>query len=61
MVEMAKTHDLNIYKYLTYLLEKLPRTIMSDEELSKLVPWNETVQAACSGTMQGKTLASSKW
>lgn len=31
MVEMAKAHDLNIYKYLNYLLEQLPGTIMSDE------------------------------
>lgn len=51
MVEMAKTHNLNIYKYLNYLLERLPGTAMSDEELAKLVPWNETVQATCSGAM----------
>ena len=51
MVEMAKAHSLNIYKYLNYLLEQLPRTAMADEELSKLVPWNETVQAICSGAV----------
>ncbi len=51
MVEMAKTHNLNIHKYLNYLLEQLPGTVMTDEELAKLVPWNETVQAACSGVM----------
>ena len=51
MVEMAKIHNLNIYKYLNYLLEQLPGTVMTDEELAKLVPWNETVQAACSGAM----------
>ena len=51
MVEMAKAHNLNIYKYLNYLLEQLPGTIMSDEGLSKLVPWNENVQATCAGTM----------
>ena len=51
MVEMAKAHNLNIYKYLNYLLEQLPRTAMADEELSKLVPWNRTVQATCSGAM----------
>lgn len=50
MVEMAKAHGLNIYKYLNFLLEQLPGTVMTDEELSKLVPWNETVQAICSGT-----------
>ena len=51
MVEMAKTHNLNIYKYLSYLLEQLPGTVMTDEELAKLVPWNETVQTSCSGAM----------
>lgn len=51
MVEMAKSHNLNIYKYLNYLLEQLPRTAMADEELAKLVPWNDTVQATCSGAM----------
>lgn len=38
MVEMAKAHGLNIYKYLNFLLEQLPGTVMTDEELSKLVP-----------------------
>ena len=51
MVEMAKAHGLNIYKYLNFLLERLPGTIMTDDELSKLVPWNKTVQEICSGTM----------
>ena len=50
MVEMAKVHGLNIYKYLNFLLEQLPGTVMTDEELSKLVPWNENVQEICSGT-----------
>ena len=49
MVEMAKAHNLNIYKYLNYLLEQLPRTTMADEELAKFVPWNDKVQATCSG------------
>lgn len=39
MVEMAKAHGLNIYKYLNYLLERLPGTKMSDNVLSKLAPW----------------------
>lgn len=51
MVEMTKTHSLNIYKYLNYLLEQLPRIVMTDEDLAKLVPWDETVQVACSGAM----------
>ena len=51
MVEMAKTHNLNIYKYLNYLLEQLPETVMADEELAKLAPWNENVQTNCSSAM----------
>lgn len=51
MVEMARAHGLNIYKYLNFLLERLPGTVMTDDELSKPVPWNETVQEICSGTM----------
>ena len=51
MVEMAKTHDLNIFKYLKYLLERLPGTKMSDNALSKLAPWNQDVIACCSGAM----------
>ena len=49
MVEMAKAHNLNIYKYLNYLLEQLPDTKMTDEALSRLVPWNEDIIAYCSG------------
>ena len=51
MVEMAQTHNLNIYKYLNYLLEQLPETVMADEELAKLAPWNENVQTNCSSAM----------
>jgi len=35
---MAKAYDLNVYKYLNFLLEKRPN------ELEKLAPWNEEVQ-----------------
>lgn len=38
MVEMAKAHNLNIYKTLKYLLEHLPETRMADSELSRLAP-----------------------
>ena len=38
MVEMARAHELNIYKYLKYLLECLPDTKMTDDSLSKLAP-----------------------
>lgn len=51
MVEIAKAHNLNIYKYLNYLLEQLPDTKMTDEALSRLVPWNEDIIACCSGAM----------
>ena len=45
MVEMAKANGVNVYRYLTYLLEKLPDDRMSDDELELLAPWNETVKA----------------
>lgn len=51
MVEMAKAHGLNIYKYLKYLLEQLPQTSNSDQELSKLAPWDPEVQVKCSGAL----------
>lgn len=51
MVEMAKAYNLNVYKYLCYLLERLPGTPMTDNALAALAPWNETVTASCSGTM----------
>lgn len=47
MVEMAKAHDLNIHKYLEYLLENRPTSTMSDVQLEQFAPWNETVKAAC--------------
>ena len=45
MVEMAKANGVNVYHYLTYLLEKLPNISMSDEELELLAPWNADVKA----------------
>ena len=45
MVEIAKANGVNVYHYLTYLLEKLPNDRMSDEELDRLAPWNEEVKA----------------
>ncbi len=50
MVEMARADKLNIYKYLKYLLEKLPDTKLTDTELGKLCPWNEEVIVNCSST-----------
>ena len=45
MVEMAKANGVNVYHYLTYLLEHQPNDKMSDEELEALAPWNESVKA----------------
>ena len=44
MVEMAKAHGLNIYRYLKYLLEHRPCKDMSDEQLAELAPWSEKLQ-----------------
>lgn len=51
MVEMARAHGLNIYKYLKYLMERLPGTKMTDSALSKLAPWDQDVITSCSGAM----------
>ena len=47
MVEMAKAHDLNIYKYLNYLLEQRPSSKWTDGQFEKLAPWSSEVQALC--------------
>ena len=47
MVEMAKANELNIYKYLTYLLEHRPSEDMLDEQLEALTPWSKEVQNVC--------------
>ena len=44
MVEIAKANGVNVYHYLTYLLEKMPSDRMSDEELELRAPWNENVK-----------------
>lgn len=48
MMEMAKAHGLNIYKYLNHLFEHLLGTRMIDSELSSLAPWNPGVTGKCS-------------
>ena len=47
IVEMAKAHDLNIYKYLKFLLEQRPNSKMTDEQLSAVLPWNQEVIETC--------------
>lgn len=48
MVEMARAHDLNIYKYLMYLLEQRPSMEMTEEQLGALAPWSREVIDRCS-------------
>lgn len=48
IVEMAKAHGLNIYKYLNFLLTQRPSISMNDSELELLSPWSEAVKASCS-------------
>ena len=43
IVESAKANGLNIYEYLKYLLEQLPSSKMSYEDLEELTPWNEDI------------------
>lgn len=47
MIEMAKAHNLNIYKYLTYLLEQRPSFDWTDDQFEKLASWSSEVQALC--------------
>lgn len=52
LIEMAKAYDLNLYEYLKFLLENRPNKNMTDDELAKLAPWNETVQELCKNKMK---------
>ena len=47
IVEMAKLHGLDPYKYMKYLLEQRPDYKSTDEELEKLAPWSADVQKTC--------------
>lgn len=47
IVEMAKEYELDLQKYLNFLFEQRPNKEMSDEELEKLAPWNESVKELC--------------
>jgi hypothetical protein len=47
IVEMAKSYNLNLYEYLNFVLQHRPNKKMSEEELSKLAPWNEEVLNIC--------------
>lgn len=47
MVEMAKANDLNVYKYLEFLLTHRPSETMTDEQLEDLAPWSEKAKSSC--------------
>lgn len=47
LVEMAKDNNLNVFQYLKYLLEQRPDASMTDDQLRKLLPWNEDVVELC--------------
>lgn len=44
LVETAKANGLNMYHYLWYLLEELPKTNLSEESFAKYLPWNQEVK-----------------
>lgn len=44
IVEMAKAYSLDLYQYLNFLFEQRPNKEMTDDELEKLAPWNESVK-----------------
>lgn len=49
LVEMAKAHNLNVFKYLSYVLEQRIDADSADEDLlDSLAPWNENVIKCCS-------------
>lgn len=43
-VKMEKAYDLNLYKYLKFLLGHHPSESMSNEELNRLALWNIEVE-----------------
>lgn len=44
IIETAKANGVNVYHYLTWLFEKGPSSLMSDQELEQFAPWNENVK-----------------
>lgn len=45
LAETAKATGLNIYHYLWYLLEELPKTDLTEESFERYLPWNPEVKA----------------
>ena len=44
LIETATANNLNIYQYLSYVLEQRPNENWSDEQLAELAPWSEKLQ-----------------
>ena len=44
IIETAKANDVNVYHYLSYLLDKLPALETSDDAYESICPWNEAVK-----------------
>ena len=49
IIETAKANNLNVFKYLTYLFEELPNTLLKEEPelLEDYLPWSLEIQANC--------------
>ena len=49
LVETAKANDLDVLKYLNYVLKRVPLADgnLTDEFIENLMPWNEAVMAEC--------------
>ncbi len=50
IIETAKANNLDVLKYLNYILRRVPKANaigFTDEFLESLMPWNESVQAEC--------------
>ena len=51
VIETAKEHGLNVFKYLTYLFEYIPNVefLMKPKLLDDFLPWTKNVQQHCIG------------
>ncbi|SDW60415.1 IS66 C-terminal element [Lachnospiraceae bacterium KHCPX20] len=47
LIETAKENGINPEKYLEYLLENRLSAEMSDEELERFAPWDESTREQC--------------
>ena len=44
VIETARANGVNVYHYLTWLLENCPASNMTDDQLEAYAPWNESVK-----------------